>query len=183
MSLHHCPRNHDGSSKGMEAKAALACLNKVWTHDQILAYINVICLDDDATTKANLSHAFADLDLKQLPRLTNRKGEPKTSTKDDKGQLTKDHPKVTFLANLCHRIRSFAKYLYALKPLSKKKSEMNDVDCLRLKRNYAWWIFTDATLTFEQFEYSRLSPVLHHFNNHSTCGPWCHHKDKDDQRS
>ena len=96
MSLHHCPRNHDGSSKGMEAKAALACLNKVWTHDQIMAFVNVICLDDDASTKAYLSHTFADLDSKQLPRPTNRKGQPKTSTKDDKGRLAKDHPKVTF---------------------------------------------------------------------------------------
>jgi hypothetical protein len=53
---------------------------------------------------------------------------------------------------------------------------MNDVDCLRLKRNYAWWIFTGASLTFEEFENSALSPVLHHFNDHSQCGTWCHHR-------
>ncbi len=58
---------------------------------------------------------------------------------------------------------------------------MNDVDCLRLKRNYVWWIFTGASLTFEEFENSALSPVLHHFNDHSTCGTWCHHRNKDQQ--
>jgi hypothetical protein len=26
---HNCPRNHEGSSKGMEAKAALECVNRV----------------------------------------------------------------------------------------------------------------------------------------------------------
>jgi hypothetical protein len=56
---------------------------------------------------------------------------------------------------------------------------MNNVDCLRLKRNYAWWIFTGSSLTFEEFKNSAMSPVLHHFNDHSKCGTWCHHRDKD----
>jgi hypothetical protein len=64
---HHCPRNHDGSSKGMEAKAALECLNKIWTHEQISAFIEVVCIDNDATTKAYLAHCFFDLGAKGLP--------------------------------------------------------------------------------------------------------------------
>jgi hypothetical protein len=180
VAAHNCPWNHDGSSKGMEAKAALECINKVWSHETIRAFITVVCIDDDASTKAFLSHSFENLDAKGLPRPTNSKGEPKTLARDNKGQLPKDHPVMTFLADLCHRVRSFAKYLYALKPLSKKKSEMNDIDCLRLKRNYAWWIFTGASLTYEEFKNSALSPVLHHFNDHSRCGSWCHHKNKDE---
>jgi hypothetical protein len=114
----------------MEAKATLACVNKIWSHGQVSAFVDVVCIDDDATTKAYLSHRFTDLDLKEMPCPANSKGEPKTSTRDDKGQLTRDHPVVTFLANLCQRVRLFAKYLYALKPLSKTKSEMTYVDCL-----------------------------------------------------
>jgi hypothetical protein len=56
---------------------------------------------------------------------------------------------------------------------------MNNVDCLRLKRNHAWWIYTGSSLTFEEFKNSAMSPVLHHFNDHSKCGTWCHHRDKD----
>jgi hypothetical protein len=128
VSKHHCPRNHKGSSKGMEAKAVLECIEKFWLHEEISAFIKVVCIDNDATTKAYLCHCFFDLDAKGLPRPTNLKGEPRSSTRDDKGKLFRDHPSLTFLANLCHQIRSFVKYLYALKPLSKKKSEMNNVD-------------------------------------------------------
>jgi hypothetical protein len=55
---------------------------------------------------------------------------------------------------------------------------MNDIDCLRLKRNYAWWLFSGVSLTFEQFQHSAPSPVLHHFNDHSRCGTWCKHTTK-----
>jgi hypothetical protein len=55
------------------------------------------------------------------------------------------------------------------------------VDCLRLKRNYAWWIFTGASLTYEEFKNSAMSPVLHHFNDHSKRGTWCHHRIKDEE--
>jgi hypothetical protein len=57
---------------------------------------------------------------------------------------------------------------------------MTNVDALRLKRNYAWWIFTGASLTFEEFQDSAMSPVLHHFNDHSKCGTWCHHRNKEE---
>ena len=180
VTAHHCPQNYDGSSKGMEAEAALACIKQIWTHEFVEAVIIVICIDDDATTKAYLAHCFADLAELGLPRPTTKKGGPKTA-RDDKGQLPKDHPVIKFLADLSHRIRTFAKYLYALKNVGKKQSEMNDVDCLRLKRNFAWWLFSGIELTFEEFTDSALSPVLHHFNDHSKCGTWCRHRDKSDE--
>jgi hypothetical protein len=106
--------NHDGSSKGMEAKAALECLMKVWTHNEIAAFIDIICIDDDAPTKAYLAHSFADLDSQQKPRPTNKKGKPKRSKKDDKGLLPQNHPAIIFPADLCHRVCTFGKYLWAL---------------------------------------------------------------------
>jgi hypothetical protein len=178
---HHCPKNYEGSSKGMEAEAALDCVKKVWSHEEILVFIEIICLDDDATTKAYLAHCFADLDLKGLPRPTNKKGEPKTSSRDNKGKLWTDHPVIAFLADLSHRVRTFGKYIYALKNVGKKRSEMNDVDALRLKRNFAWWLFSGTKLTFEEYRDSSMSPVLHHFNDHSQCGTWCMHRDKTEE--
>jgi hypothetical protein len=32
--------------------------------------------------------------------------------------------------------------------------------------------------TFEDFQLCCKSPVLHHFNDHSTCGTWCKHRGK-----
>jgi hypothetical protein len=55
---HNCPKNYDGSSKGMEAEAALECMMKIWAHKGVRAFIEVICLDDDATTKAYLPIAL-----------------------------------------------------------------------------------------------------------------------------
>jgi hypothetical protein len=52
------------------------------------------------------------------------------------------------------------------------------IDCLQLKRNYAWWLFSGRTQTFEDFQLSCKSPVLHHFNGHSTCGTWCKYRGK-----
>jgi hypothetical protein len=31
---------------------------------------------------------------------------------------------------------------------------MHDVDCLRLKQNFAWWVFTGRNLTFLEFKQS-----------------------------
>ena len=126
----------------MEAKAALNCVNFVWCHQWISAIVNLLCIDNDASTKAYLQYSFAHLDSKNLPGPKNKKGQPKTGKRNDKGQLPKDHPLITFLADLSHRVQYFAKYPFALKLMGKGKSEMNDIDCLRLKHNYAWWLFT-----------------------------------------
>jgi hypothetical protein len=162
----------------MEAKAALECVFKVWTHKKVSAFIDVICIDDDASTKAYLTHTFEELDQLNLARPTNRKGQPKTSKKDNKGKLPPNHPIIEFLANLCHLVRTFGKYLWALKAAGKKRSVMNVVDCLRLKRNYAWWLFSGRRLSFTELKKSSKSPVLHHFNYHTTCGMWCKHREK-----
>jgi hypothetical protein len=135
---HQCPKNYTGSSKGMEAKAALDCVNQVGSsHADIEGFVSMICLDDGASTRAYLQHSFANLDDKNLPHLKNKKGETKTGKRNNKGKLGKDHPIIQFLADLSHRVRTFAKYVYALKNTTIGQSEMNDIDCLRLKCNYA----------------------------------------------
>jgi hypothetical protein len=51
---HCCPKNYAGSSKGIKAQAALDCVNQVWSHKDIKAFVRLICIDDDASTKAYL---------------------------------------------------------------------------------------------------------------------------------
>jgi hypothetical protein len=51
-------------------------------------------------------------------------------------------------------VRTLAKYLYALKNPGKKLSLMNDIDCLHLKRNFAWWLFSGIQLSFEDYKES-----------------------------
>jgi hypothetical protein len=175
---HHCPKNYSGSSKGMEAQAALDCVNQIWTHEEIVAFIDVVCIDDDATTRAYLAHCFRDLELKGLPRPKTKSGKIKTGARNDKGKLGKDHPVIIFLADLSHRVRTYGKYLFAMKNMGAKRSPMTEMDALRLKRNFAWWLFSGASLTYDEFSDAAMSPVLHHFNDHSKCGTWCRHKNK-----
>jgi hypothetical protein len=106
-----CPKIYTGSLKGMEVKASLDCVNKVWSHAWIEAFISITCINDDATmTRAYFQHSFANLDWKNLPRSTNKEGEPKTGKRNNKGQLGKDHPVIKFLADLSLQVRTFAKY-------------------------------------------------------------------------
>jgi hypothetical protein len=49
----------------------------VWSHEQISAFIRVVCIDNDVITKAYLSHSFTDLDAKELPHPANSKGNRK----------------------------------------------------------------------------------------------------------
>jgi hypothetical protein len=82
---HLCPRNHEGSSKGMEARAALECVNKVWGSTEIRSFIEVICIDDNASTRAYLKHSFEDLDALGLPRPATKTDKPKNPRKTTRG--------------------------------------------------------------------------------------------------
>jgi hypothetical protein len=98
----------------------------------------------------------------QKPAPTNeQKGQNKTGKQNDKGKLGQDYPVIEFLADLSHRVRAFAKYLYALKNTTMGQSEMNDINFLRLKRNCAWWIFSGVNLTYKEFEQSAGILMLH----------------------
>ena len=108
------------------------------------------------------------------------RGDQKIYLKDqDKGWLPRNHPAILFLlADICHWVRTFGTALWALLKRGKKTSEISLVDCLLLKRNYAWWLFSGRKLTYDKFKRTSKSPVLHHFNDHSTCGSWCKHTKK-----
>ena len=53
---HECPRNHEGSSKSMEADTALYLVNKLDDYSDSKLYIEAFVTDDDSSIRAMLSH-------------------------------------------------------------------------------------------------------------------------------
>jgi hypothetical protein len=104
---HECPLNQEGSSKGMEAKTALEIVNRVWLTSETRTFI----MYNKASTKAYMSHSFADLDALLMPPPTTKAGEPKAAKRDHKGRPPKNHSPITFLVDLCHCVQTFGKYL------------------------------------------------------------------------
>jgi hypothetical protein len=80
VQLHNCPRNHEGSSKGMDEKAARECVKIVWSRSEMRAFIDIICIDNDASTRAYLSHSISDLDGMQMPCPVTKAGVPSPRT-------------------------------------------------------------------------------------------------------
>jgi hypothetical protein len=70
-----------------ESQSGSLSVNKVWSHSEIAAFIEIICIDNDASTKAYLQHSFADLDFNNILRPNNKKGEAKTGKRNNKGKL------------------------------------------------------------------------------------------------
>jgi hypothetical protein len=86
LGLHNCPQNHKGSLKGMEVKAALECVNRVWSRSETRAFIDIIYIDNDPSRRAYLSHCCTDLDEMKLPHQATKAAfqkHPKEMTRED----------------------------------------------------------------------------------------------------
>ena len=110
---HKCAKNYEGSSKGMEATAALAMVKRLFEHELVQTYVKEMVLDDDASTRALLSHCLSDLAqfVVDYDWPTDAAGNKVPKAKDA-GKLPFGHPAITFLADLMHRIRCFGKYVF-----------------------------------------------------------------------
>jgi hypothetical protein len=58
---HNCSKNYDGSSKGMEATAALDMVKGVFENQKVRACVTKMVIDDDASTCALLSHSLSEM--------------------------------------------------------------------------------------------------------------------------
>jgi hypothetical protein len=107
-----CPKNYDGSSKGMEAIGAIQ--NVVHLHNNQSVFLKTYVMDDDLSTKAILRHSWKD---QVDARTMTDKDWPRTASgrkKNDNGQLPLLHSKIEFLADKNHRVRTYAKYYFEL---------------------------------------------------------------------
>jgi hypothetical protein len=95
-----CNTEPGGKLEGREGKGCPGMCKEVWSRRETRAFIDVICIDDDASTRAYLSHGFADLDETKLPCPTTKAGVTKTSKRDNKGKTTKEPPTNHVLSGL-----------------------------------------------------------------------------------
>jgi hypothetical protein len=179
-----CPKNYDGSSKGMEAEGTARTCRRLFKTEAVL--IEEYVSDDDSSCCKILTHSFSDLiQAGQLadalwPRYASGQKKP------DSGLLPVEHPKITFLADKGHRIRSFAKKHFQL--ANEKTEELKlgctTVDAEQMKRRLRWTLRLRAKKTYKEFRIAVLACLEHHFDNHEHClDEWCPAKRADGDSS
>jgi len=115
-----------GSSKAIKASAALRLILDL--HSRGVG-VYFIVSDDDSTMHAHLTHVSGD-----------------------KGKLPLDVPKTKFLCDPFHCIKITVKDIFGLALMSKKKSECEKFDALRLKKYLGCWVGKSKFLSFDEFK-------------------------------
>jgi hypothetical protein len=169
-----CPKNYDGSSKGMEAEGAARIARRLFENYEV--FIEEYVSDDDSSCRKILTHSFWDLIF--AGRLTealwprSKSGRKKPNT----GLLPVEHPNIVFLADKGHRVRSFARKHFALANENTKELKLGctTVDAERIKRRLSWTLRLRTKGTYEEFRIAVLACLEHHFDNHDHClEVWC----------
>jgi hypothetical protein len=163
-----CHVNHDGSSKSMEAAAAVEVTEKLFERApqcvQALketgvhinasgAYIHTMIHDDDSTIAANTKH----------------KTEGK---KRGKGKLPMHVPEVVqHLADPNHRCKTFASMFFSWANAAKKNSEwkFTKPEAEQLKRYFGWFLKKCRNLPLEVMESKAKAIHNHFFDQHEYC--------------
>ena len=147
---HKCPKNYSGSSKAMEADAALEAYEDLYEMSEGTVVIGCIVADDDSSMKSFLKHQ---------------------SPSHPKGHLPERLPEPIFLADPTHRTRVIAKYFYALAALSNSESECTKVDALRIKRWFGYMLKMYRETDMDTLKKAVASVLEHLFDDHRFCDP------------
>ena len=191
---HRCPKNYDGSSKGMEAHTAVISIRRFFhlsaTSDQCLpAFVHTIISDDDSSTWANVQQSLTDR-LQHLNECRKREGLPLITKKgcafwpkDNNGQPKKDLGKLKRtelapqinLADPNHRTKVLGKHLYALTAESKGSGKQLTKEMAeRLKLHFNKALHQNRKNNGEQLRDALLATLEHEFGNHKLCNiAWC----------
>jgi hypothetical protein len=169
-----CPKNYDGSSKGMEAEGAARTARRMFETYEV--FIEEYVSDDDSSCRKILTHSFWDLIFEGWltealwPRTKSGRKKPNS------GLLPVDHPQIVFLVDKGHRVRSFARKHFALANEKTKDLKLGctTVDAERMKRRLSWTLRLRTKGTYEEFRVAVLACLGHHFDNHDHClDEWC----------
>jgi hypothetical protein len=177
---HNCKMNHEGSSGAMEAQSCLDMTIALYDNKQVV--IDVICIDDDASTRSMLKWSNADYmknhNTSSPPTAPISKGpnKGKQQVRPDKGKLPPHIPEPSFVADPNHRKKVLTGELIAL-ALARvsEKHTMTKNDSTRLGKNFGYMIRNlhkfkgDEDLCYR----SGQAVLEHHFDNHEFCGLWC----------
>jgi hypothetical protein len=169
-----CPKNYQGSSKGMEVTGAAAIVKRLFENVYHKCYVANLVTDDDSSVRNFLTHSYREqleaaiITEAEWPRYANGKKKP------DNGLLPLLHAIIRFKADKGHRVRGYSHFLFA----EAVKSIANGcgctkVDAERMKRQLSWTLRLHCFGTYEEFQTAVLAVLEHHFNNHQYCGDWC----------
>jgi hypothetical protein len=169
-----CPKNYAGSSKGMEATGAVEIVRRLFANAEDKCFIANLVTDDDSSVRKILTHSYRDLlaagraTERECPRYKNGQKKP------DHGQLPVEHAAIQFLADKGHRVRGYARVIFAEASQSKKYGcGCTKMDAERMKRRLSWTLRLHSGGTYKEFETAVEAVLEHHFNNHEFCGDWC----------
>jgi hypothetical protein len=164
-----CPRNYDGSSKGMECNGSFENVNELHTKHNCV--MHVIVMDDDSSSENILQWEIKSAMEKEL--LTTWPLTPSGARRSNKGKLPLSHPPWTKLADHNHRMRCLAGKCYKLARAKLEISKVTTADAERLKRNVCYAVHQYKSEDFPTFKKSVWAVLHHHFGCHDTCGEWC----------
>ena len=170
---HDCPRNFDGTSKAMEAEAALRLCIRAKERKYT---VGIIVSDNDSTMRAVLKHSYKELE-KAHPQTYIYPRNPKTGAKlADKGELPLDILPPTFYADPTHQTKIVAKRFFELKTKGQKASSIHSADCYKMKKYFGYFLKQHCHEDQCSFAFAANAPLEHLFNNHFYCGDWCRRK-------
>eukprot|EP00978_Attheya_sp_CCMP212_P026795 scaffold88833_cov40-Attheya_sp.AAC.1 len=170
-----CPANYEGSSKGMESEAIVKMIRQGYEDDDGFI-IGFVCMDDDATTRSQLRHSWADKIEEGTMSEADWPCEKSGKKKPDKGKLDL-HMIVPYIyADPTHRKKVVRNALYILK--DRTKSTKHDERCTEgdIMKHSMYWGYAvkqNATKTLDELMIAIKAVLEHHFNNHEFCGGWC----------
>ena len=172
LSPHICPKNYEGSSKGMEAEGSLRLC--VRARERKYA-IGIIVSDDDSTMRAVLKHSHKAKEKDDNTYIWPRND--KGVKLPDKGRLPLNIPEPTFYADPSHRTKILAKKLFQLLSKGKSITSITKGDCLKSKKYFGYFLKQHRHQSKEVFALAAKAPLEHLFDNQEFCGPWCKRKD------
>jgi hypothetical protein len=184
--LHHCWKNHEGSSGSMESSGAVEVLVDAFEKSKVV--IAKMCCDDDSSIRADCQWSNADY-LKNnnttvLPKVAISKGKNKGKLQDrppDKGKLPAHVPEPLFVADPNHRRKLLSGELIKL-DTSKvdEKFTMTRMDTTRIAKNFGYMARTLRDRPETEYVQAAEACLEHHFDDHRYCGDWCKRKDESD---
>jgi hypothetical protein len=123
-----CPKNYDGSLKGMEAAGAAKIVCWLFANEEEKCYISHLVTDDDSSVRKILTHSYQDMIKVLVSTIDDWLRYSNGQKKPDNGLLPLLHQAIAFLADKGHRARGYARVLFT-KALKSKK---NDCGCTKL---------------------------------------------------
>ena len=178
VGTHFCTKNHEGSSKSMEASSAVDLIVEMHARG---APVYTLVGDDDSTVDANLRWSFEE--MQKQKDLGNKEFADFVWPRDKNGKKLKTSGQLPLhfmeiqkkLADPTHRTKCATKKLFKAANRSKKNNveKMTKGCALRIKTNFGYFVNCCKKLGLPEMMRRAPAVVEHHFGNHAYCGPWC----------